>query len=119
MKDRDDLQVVVGRLVYQALVSIAEVDQRLATHLNLRELVAQGGDSGDAVPDIVQAKTGQGPFLRPLIGQGVQVVIVRKEQALHFFVVEDHEGLSFNRSLVEDVDVVVIKEEEVLLGLEI
>jgi hypothetical protein len=40
MKDRHDLQVVVCALVYQALVTIAEVDQWLATHLHLRELVA-------------------------------------------------------------------------------
>jgi hypothetical protein len=40
MKDRHDLQMVVGALIYQALVTIAEVYQRLATHLDLRKLVA-------------------------------------------------------------------------------
>lgn len=116
MKHGQDLQVVKWALVHESLINLAEVNQTLAANLHRGQLIAQVIQFrwGNEVPKVVNAEAWPNVLLLSFLWQGVEIVEIRKEEALDILVFEKPKLIG---SLVKHVDVWLVKEQKVLIDL--
>ncbi len=79
MKHWKHFNLIKGRLEDKTLVLHAEINQRLTSDLNFRELIAQILAFAHTIPHIVHTETRANTSVSSLVRESVEIVIVREE----------------------------------------